>query len=135
MVATNAIISVVDDDESVRNSMRRLLRSMGFEVRIFPSAQEFLSQGPLHDHGCAIVDVRMPEMSGLELQERLMESGIPLPIIFITAHEDTVVRKQAMRAGALAFLQKPFSDPCLLDAINLALERSNKGTSAYMNGN
>ena len=127
MLKTNAVISVVDDDESVRNSLQRLLRSMGFEVRTFPSAMEFLRQGPLHDHGCVIADVRMPEMNGLDLQKRLLDSGVALPIIFITAYEDPGVRVQAMQAGALAFLQKPFSDPSLRDAICLALERSSKG--------
>ena len=123
---TNAVISVVDDDVSVRNSLRRLLRSMGFEVRTFPSAPEFLYQGPLHEHGCVIVDVRMPEMNGLDLQKRLSDSGVSLPVIFITAFEDPGIRAQAMQAGALAFLQKPFSDPSLMDALCLALERSNQ---------
>lgn len=129
LLKTNAVISVVDDDESVRNSLKRLLRSMGFDVRTFPSAQEFLHQGSLHNHGCVIVDVRMPEMNGLDLQKRLSDSGVSLPVIFITAYEDPGVRAQAMQAGALAFLQKPFSDPSLMDAICLALERSNQTTS------
>jgi FixJ family two-component response regulator len=124
LLKTNAIISVVDDDASVRNSLRRLLISMGFEVRIFPSALEFLHQGPLHDHGCVIVDVRMPEINGLDLQKRLSDSGVPLPIIFITAYEDPGVRAQAMKAGALAFFQKPFNEASLTDVIYLALERS-----------
>lgn len=119
---TNAVISVVDDDVSVRNSLKRLLRSMGFEVKTFSSALEFLHQGPLHDGGCVIVDVRMPEMNGLDLQQRLSDAGVSLPIIFITAYEDPGVRAQAMQAGALAFLQKPFSDAKLMDFICLALE-------------
>ena len=125
----HATISVVDDDESVRNSLKRLLRSMEFEVRTFPSALEFLHHGSLHDHGCVIVDVRMPEMNGLDLQKRLSDSGVSLPVIFITAYEDPGARAQAMQAGALAFLQKPFSDPLLIDAIGLALERSNQQIS------
>ena len=125
MLKAHATISVVDDDESVRNSLKRLLRSMEFEVRTFPSAREFLREGPLHEHGCVIVDVRMPEMNGLDLQKRLSDAGVSLPIIFITAYEDPGARAQAMRAGALAFLQKPFSDPSLMVAIGLALERSN----------
>jgi FixJ family two-component response regulator len=129
MLKTDAVISVVDDDESVRNSLKRLLRSMGFEVRAFPSAFEFLRQGPLHDHGCVIVDVRMPEMNGLDLQKRLTGSGVSLPVILITAYEDPGVRAQAIQAGAVAFLQKPFSDPSLMDAINLALERSSQQIS------
>ena len=129
MLKTNAVISIVDDDESVRNSLQRLLRSMGFEVKTFPSAIEFLHQGSLNKYGCVIADVRMPEMNGLDLQRRLLDSGVSLPIIFITAYEDPGVRVQAMQAGALAFLQKPFSDPSLTDAIRLALERSSKQTA------
>ena len=129
MLKKDALISVVDDDESVRKSLQRLLRSMGFAVRTFPSARDFLHEGPLHDHGCVIMDVRMPEMNGLDLQKRLSESGGSLPVIFITAYEDPGVRAQAMQAGAVAFLQKPFSDPFLTDAIMLALERSNQQDS------
>lgn len=129
MLKTNAVISVVDDDVSIRSSLKRLLRSMGFEVRTFPSALEFLHQGPLHDHGCAIVDVRMPEMNGLDLQKRLSDAGVSLPVIFITAYEDPGARAQAMQAGALAFLQKPFNDLSLMDAIYLALKRSNQQIS------
>lgn len=128
ILKTDAIISVVDDEESVRNSMRRLLRSMGFEVRVFHSARDFLHQGPLHEDGCVIVDVRMPEMNGLDLQKRLSDAGISLPLIFITAYEDPGVCEQAMQNGAVAFMQKPFSDQCLMDAIHLALERNNQQT-------
>lgn len=119
----DSVISVVDDDASVRNSLKRLLISMGFEVRTFASALEFLQEGPLYDHGCVIVDVRMPGMSGLDLQRRLIDWRIFLPVIFITAYEDSGMRVQAMQAGALAFLQKPLSDQLLVDAIGLALER------------
>ncbi len=126
---TNAVISVVDDDDSVRNSLKRLLRSMELEVITFPSALEFLDQGPLHHYGCVIVDVRMPEMNGLDLQKRLSNAGVKLPVIFVTAYEDPGVRAQAMQAGALAFLQKPFSDPSLMDAICLALEHSHQQIS------
>lgn len=126
MHGIDSVISVVDDDKSVRNSLKRLLRSMGFEVRTFASAFEFLQQGPLHDHGCAIVDVRMPGMNGLDLQKRLQESGILLPIIFITAYDDPGVCERAMQAGSVAFLQKPLSDSLLTDAIGAALERSSQ---------
>ena len=120
---TEAIISVVDDDESVRKSLKRLLKSIGFETKAFPSALEFLSNGPLHAYGCAIIDVRMPGMNGLELQSRLLASGIKVPLIFITAHDDTTARQQAMESGAIAFLQKPFSDLSLREAISVALEK------------
>ena len=124
MLKMNTVISVVDDDQSIRNSLRRLLRSTGFEVMIFPSALEFLYQGPLHKHGCVIVDVCMPEMDGLDLQKRLSDSGVSLPVVFMTAYENPGVRAHAMEAGALAFLQKPFSETSLMDAIWLALNSS-----------
>ena len=129
MLKKDAVISVVDDDESVRKSMQRLLRSIGFEVKTFPCALDFLHQGALHDHGCVIMDVRMPEMNGLDLQKRLSDSGVSLPVIFITAYEDPGARAQAMQEGALAFLQKPFSDSSLMEAIRLGLERSNQPIS------
>jgi FixJ family two-component response regulator len=94
---------------------------MGFEVKTFPSAVDFLNQTSADGNGCLIVDVRMPGMSGLDLQQRLCDSGVELPVIFITAYEDAGVREQAIRCGALAFLQKPFSDQSLLDAIHAAL--------------
>jgi len=125
----DSVISVVDDDTSVRSSLKRLLRSMGFQVRTFASAVEFLQQGPLHYHGCVILDVRMPGMNGIDLQKKLQESRISLPIIFITAYEDPGVREQAMQAGAVAFLQKPLADSSLTDAIGLALEHSSKQVS------
>ena len=129
MLQKNAVISVVDDDESIRKSVKRLLGSMGFAVKTYPSAQEFLHQGPLPDYGCVIVDVRMPEINGLDLQKRLSESGVLLPVIFMTAYEDHNVRSQAMEAGALAFLQKPFDDQLMVDAISCALERDKKISS------
>ncbi len=130
LLKTDAVISIVDDDESVRKSLKRLLKSIGFETRVFPSAMEFLNQGPLRAHGCAIIDVRMPEMNGLDLQKRMLSSGIKLPVIFITAHEDAAIRMQAMAAGAINFLQKPFSDLCLREAICEALEKSNQASAS-----
>jgi FixJ family two-component response regulator len=124
MLKTKAVISVVDDDESVCKSLQRLLRSMGFKVKTYSSALAFLHQGPLHEPGCVIVDVRMPEIDGLDLQKRLSDSCISLPVVFMTAYEDPGVRSKAMQAGALAFLQKPFSDQSLMDALCLALEQS-----------
>jgi len=123
------VISVVDDDTSVRSSLRRLLKAMGFEVRTFASAVEYLQQGPIHDHGCVIVDVRMPGMNGIDLQKKLQETRISPPIIFMTAYEDPGVREQAMQAGAVAFLQKPLVDSSLTDSIALALERSRQRIS------
>jgi len=99
---------------------------MGFKVRAFASGAEFLQHGPLHEFGCAIVDIRMPDMNGLDLQKKLSDSGITLPIIFITAYEDPGARIQAMQAGAVALLRKPFSDPLLMASITLALECNNR---------
>jgi len=133
LIKTDAVISVVDDDESVRNSLQRLLRSMDFTVKTFSSAREFLDQGPLNQYGCAIVDIRMPEIDGFGLQKRLSEFGVKLPVIFITAYEDPGVRARAIQAGAMAFLQKPFNDPDLIKAIHSALKRSRQQmqNSAY----
>ena len=122
----NAVISVVDDDESVRRSLQRLIRAIGFQVETFPSAIDFLNEGKLQAFGCVIADVRMPVMSGLDLQKQLNASGIRLPILFMTAHEDPDVEMQALKEGAYAFLQKPFSAPSLIDAINLARGGSNQ---------
>jgi len=114
-------ISVVDDDESIREALESLLRSAGFEVDVFSSAEQLLNSGRLSEVGCLIVDVRMPGMTGLELQRRLASSGSRIPIIFITAHGDEAAREQALRAGAAAFLRKPFSDQALLNALEAAL--------------
>jgi FixJ family two-component response regulator len=110
-------ISVVDDDPSIRQAIRGLLRSVGFEARVFASAEEFLTSGGLSGTTCLVLDVRMPGMSGIELQERLIASGHRVPIIFITAHADEDERARALRRGAIACLQKPFSDDALLGAI------------------
>ncbi len=129
----NAIVSVVDDDASVRRSLGRLLKSMGFEVQTYSSAMEFLQNGPLHAYGCAVIDVRMPGMSGLDLQKQLLADGIGLPVVIISALEDNGIQSQALETGALAFLQKPFSDPSLLEALCLALEHCKR--SALQDGN
>jgi len=118
------MVFIVDDDESVRRALTRLMKSAGLEARAFSSAADFLSQGCQDAQSCLILDMRMPGMDGLELQEKLRESACRIPIVFITAHEDAVAREQAMRGGALAFLQKPFEDQVLIDAVNLALRGS-----------
>ena len=119
----NVTIFVVDDDEPVLKALKRLIRSAGFNVETFSSAQEFLKWDCGEKPGLLVLDVRMPEMSGFELQKRLASSGSKMPIIFITAHEDMKARKLAMEAGAVAFLQKPFEDQALLDAIYTGLEK------------
>ncbi len=115
------LISVIDDDESVRRTTSRLIESFGFLAAAFESAESFLSSGHLNDTSCLIVDVQMPGMNGLQLQSQLAAAGCSIPIIFITAHDDKESRRRAMQAGAIAFLGKPFSDEQLLQGIHLAL--------------
>jgi len=115
------LLSVVDDDESVRESLPDLLREFGFAARAFSSAREFLSSGYLDDTKCLILDVSMPGMSGLDLQQELKRRGNKIPIIFITGQKDEDIQKQAFREGAVMFLYKPFGDSALLDAVNAAL--------------
>jgi FixJ family two-component response regulator len=117
------IVFVVDDDESVCKALKRLMKSVGIKVRTLASAEDFLNQGCHNVPGCLILDVRIPGINGLELQEKLVESSSTMPIIFISAHEDVSVREQGLRAGAVAFLQKPFEDKTLLDAVYSAFGR------------
>ena len=114
-------ISIVDDDESVREALKSLLRSVGFETEAFASAEDFLNSGHLPSTACLILDVRMPGMSGVELQDRLTASYDGVPIIFISAHADEEARTRALESGAVDFLQKPFSDEALLNAIDAAV--------------
>jgi FixJ family two-component response regulator len=116
-------VSIVDDDESVREALRNLLKSVGFQADAFASAEEFLAAGELAGTACLILDVRMPGMSGIELQDRLSESRRVLPIVFISAHADEEARARALENGAIEFLQKPFSDEALLRAIDAAVRR------------
>ena len=115
------IISIVDDDESVRDGLDSLLKSIGYRTEVFASALEFLRLGYHKDAKCLILDVRMPGLSGLELQRQLVASGSSIPVIFITAHGDEAARAQALAAGALAFLRKPFTEEALLNAVQAAL--------------
>src|SRR5215470_15928410 len=117
------LLSVVDDDEMLRESIPDLLREFGFSARAFSSGQAFLSSDYVDQTRCLILDVAMPEMSGLDLQEELKRRGRAIPIIFISGQKDDDVRKQAFRQGAVRFLHKPFSDGDLLDAVNAALDR------------
>ncbi len=120
-MAKAALISVVDDDDSVRESLRGLLRSVTFGVEVFTSAEEFLSSDRMRETDCLILDVRMPGMSGLELHRLLVSSHPHLPVIFITAHGDEELRSRALRGGAVDYLLKPFSDDALLNAVQTAL--------------
>ena len=116
------LIAIVDDDESARNAIHGVLKSVGLKTRSFASAEEFLASGQQNETACLITDVRMPGMSGLELQARLAEEGCRMPVIFITAYGDTRMRAQAMRGGALVFLGKPFDDKVLIESVRSALE-------------
>lgn len=120
---TSALIAIVDDDESIRRTTMFLIKSFGFRAAAFESAQHFLLSGQLHDTSCLIADVQMPGMNGFQLQTRLAASGRAVPIIFITAHDNKESRQHAMQSGAVAFLDKPFSDEELLESIHLALHR------------
>ena len=120
-MASLPLISVVDDDDAVRKSLQRLIRSLGFTVAEFASAEEFLNSDDLSTSRCLILDVRMPGMDGLELQRRLMSTHHGMPIIFITAHGDKASRAEALKQGAVDYLYKPFSDQALLNAIEAAL--------------
>jgi len=115
------LLSVVDDDEMLRESLPDLLREFGFSARAFSSGQEFLSSSYVGETRCLILDVAMPGMSGLEVQEELKRRGQAMPIIFITGQKDEEIRKQAFSQGAVKFLLKPFGDCALLEAINAAL--------------
>jgi len=112
---------VVDDDESVRRSTRRLLESFGYRAAVFESAEGFLRFDQLQNTSCLVLDVQMPGMDGLQLQTQLAAEGCGIPVIFITAHDDQKSRRRALRAGAVAFLGKPFTDQQLLQAIRSVL--------------
>jgi FixJ family two-component response regulator len=120
------LVFVVDDDASFRESLKDLLHSVDLRVEAFASAQEFLRSKRPDVPGCLVLDVRLKGLSGLDLQKRMIESGIDIPIIFITGHGDVPMTVQAMKAGAVEFLTKPFRDQDLLDAVQQALERDCK---------
>jgi FixJ family two-component response regulator len=126
MSETEAMVFVVDDDAPMRESLKNLIRSVGLRVELFASAQEFLLSKRPDLPGCLVLDVRMPGLSGLDLQKRTGDAGIEIPIVFITGHGDIPMSVRAMKAGAVEFLTKPFRDQDLLDAIQQALERDRK---------
>ena len=119
--AKETLVAIVDDDESVRIALARLMKVVGFPASTFASATEFLESGQQLRASCLIADIRMPGMSGLELQARLNAEQCWIPTIFITAHGDREMRMQAMRSGAVEFLSKPFSDEVLLQTIRTAI--------------
>jgi FixJ family two-component response regulator len=121
MTDTRLLVSVVDDDESVRESLPDLLSEMGFTARAFSSAEEFLKSDTVLRTGCLILDLAMPGMTGPELQRELKRRQIQTPIVFITAHQDEAVRRDTINQGAVECLLKPFTDTALLNALNAAL--------------
>ena len=122
-MATDAVVHLIDDDEWVRQAVAFMLTTAGFAVRVYESATAFLSALPSVQPGCIVTDVRMPGMDGLELQRELKIRGVGLPVIVITGHADVSLAVEAMKAGAVDFIEKPFNDESLLAAIRVAVER------------
>ena len=121
-MASRPLISVVDDDDSVRESLQSLLRSVGFAVKVFASAEGFLNWDHLRDTECLVLDVMLPKMTGMELHRQLVATHSEMPVVFITAHgSDEAVRSRALKNGAVDYLIKPFSEDALLNAIHTAL--------------
>jgi FixJ family two-component response regulator len=116
------LVAIVDDDDSMRSALQGLLKSVGLPAQAYASAEEFLNSGQHRQTACLIADIRMPGMSGLELQTKLNIENCRIPTIFITAHGDAKMRMQALRAGAVEFLSKPFDDEALLESVRAALE-------------
>jgi FixJ family two-component response regulator len=116
------LVAIVDDDDLFRRSVERLIGSAGFSVETFGSAEDFLERGKLDTTACAILDIRLPGLSGVDLQQQLITRPRSIPIVFVSAHEDAVTRGNALRAGAIAFLKKPFDNSTLLEALHRALK-------------
>ena len=116
------MVAIVDDDDLMRSALQGLLKSAGLPAKAFASGEEFLKSGQQHQVGCLVADIRMPGMSGLELQAKLNADQCRIPTIFITAHGDEKMRMQALRAGAVEFMAKPFDDEALLESVRAALE-------------
>jgi FixJ family two-component response regulator len=127
-LAKNAVISIVDDDKSVREAAKMLIRSLGYATETFASAEEFLESGRLCDTACLITDVQMPGMSGVDLQSHLTTNGHRTPVIFVTAYPEEGVRARALDAGAFGFLGKPFSEDSLIACLDRALEHYRSGS-------
>ena len=124
-----SLIAVVDDDQSVREGLENLISSVGFEVKLFASSEDFLDSDVRLQTDCAILDVRLPGISGLELQQRLVAHGKSIPVIIITAQGDDQTQDEAVAAGAIAFLKKPFKEEVLLTALESALNRNKSDKS------
>jgi FixJ family two-component response regulator len=120
--SSSKLVAIVDDDQSVQNALKDLMESVGISAMCFGSAQEFLASDERNQTACLIADVRMPGISGLEMQAKLKAEGSFIPIIFITAHADAKIKMQAIKAGAIEFLSKPFDDEVLLEKVRPTLE-------------
>ena len=128
-ITSTPLVVIVDDDESIRESIQSLTRSVGFKTGAFPSAEKLLDSDLLNETDCLILDVRMEGMSGPQLQQRLNEMESKIPIIFITAHYTEHLRTEVLKAGAIELLSKPFREEALLDSIDRALTKTNSGGS------
>lgn len=115
------LVAIVDDDELFRRSIERLVRSAGFRVATFGSAEDFLDSADVDRAACAILDMKLPGMNGLDLQQRLITRPTPMPIVFVSAHDEATMRAMALHAGAIAFLKKPFDNSTLLDALDRSI--------------
>ena len=120
--AKPGLVAIVDDDESVRRALQGMMKAVGLPAKAFASAEEFLDSGEQHRTACLITDIRMPGMSGIDLQAKLIAEDCRIPTIFLTAHGDAKMRMQALRSGAVEFLAKPFNDEVLLENVRAALE-------------
>lgn len=121
------MISIVDDDESVREATKGLVRSLGYATATFASAEEYLRSDRVRDTSCLITDVQMPGMTGVELQDRLIASGKRTPVIFVTAYPEENIRARVLEAGAFGYLSKPFNDECLIECLDEALKGNDSG--------
>src|SRR5262245_14765318 len=130
MTITAPLISIVDDDRSVRRAVRRLLKSAGYAVETFASAPEFLDSAPVGRTACLVLDIHLDGMTGFDLQERLAAERAPIPVIFVTAHDDAETRDRVRQSGAAAYLSKPFDKRALLDAIGRAVVAGPEGKAA-----
>ncbi len=131
MKESEPLIFVVDDDESVRKALKRLIKSVGMNVETFATARDFLSRQHYERPSCLVLDIRMPGLSGLDLQQELVKADLTLPIIFITGHGNIPMSVQAIKAGAIDFLEKPFEDQALLDLIQNAIEQDKHTIQEY----
>jgi FixJ family two-component response regulator len=125
------IISIVDDDESVRRALKSLVRSLGYDTATFASAEEYLDSEALQNTTCLITDIHMPGMNGIELQKRLVKDGHPAKVIFITGFPEETLRARALEVGAVGFLRKPFDDDCLIKYLDKALEGAGTGATEH----